>query len=140
MSTVRDVTADKLVPALAEALKKVEDIRPHPSAGLVKSGVNAERPPEQMDFWYLRSAAILRKIYLTGPVGTQRLRTVFGGKRRRGHKPPHVRKAGGKFIRLMLQQLEKAGFVSKAEKPPYGRFLTPKGQKFADRVAAKVGK
>jgi small subunit ribosomal protein S19e len=138
MGNVRDVPADKLIPALAEALKKVDAVKPHPSAGLVKSGVNTERPPEQTDFWYLRSAAVLRKLYLTGPVGTRRLRTAFGGKRRRGHKPPHVRKAGGKFIRLMLQQMEKAGFLAKVEKPPYGRVITPKGQKFADRVAAKV--
>ena len=138
MATVRDVSADKLIPALAEALKKDENMKPHRSAGFVKSGVNAERPPDQADFWYLRSAAILRKIYCTGPVGTQRLRTAYGSKKRRGHKPAHHSKAGGKFIRLMLQQLEKSGLVKKEEKAPFGRAITPKGQKFVDKIATKV--
>jgi len=140
MVTARDVSAGKVIPALAEELKKVETIKPHSAANFVKSGVNAERPPEQADFWYLRSAAILRKIYLTGPIGTQRLRTVYGGKKRRGHKPAHHRKAGGKFIRTMLQQLEKSGFVAKRDKAPFGRFLTAKGQKLVDKVATKVAK
>jgi small subunit ribosomal protein S19e len=138
MPTVRDVSASKILPALAQELKKFETIKPHPASLFVKSGVNAQRPPEQPDFWYLRSAAILRKIYLTGPVGTQRLRTVYGGKKRGTHKPAHHRKAGGKFIRTMLQQLEKSGFVAKREKAPYGRFITAKGQKLVDRVASKV--
>lgn len=137
MPTAREVPAQKLIALTAEQLKKVDEIRPHPAAGFVKSGVCAERPPEQPDFWYLRSAAILRKIYLTGPVGVQRLRTAYGGKRRRGHKPARHKKAGGKFIRLMLQQLEKAGLVTKTEKPA-GRAITPKGQKLLDRLASKV--
>ncbi|MEM5814305.1 MAG: 30S ribosomal protein S19e [Candidatus Aenigmatarchaeota archaeon] len=140
MVTVREVPADKVVPALAQELKKIDTIKPHKAAAFVKSGVDAERPPEQPDFWYLRSAAVLRKIYLRGPVGTQRLRTAFGGKRRRGTKPAKHRKAGGKFIRLMLQQLEKSGLVAKREKAPHGRAITAKGQKLVDKVAAKVGK
>jgi len=139
MVTLREVRAEKLVPALAQELKKVDTIKPHPASGLVKSGVNAQRPPDQLDFWYLRSAAILRKIYLTGPVGTQRLRTVYGSKKRGTHKPAHHRKGGGKFIRMMLQQLEKSGFVAKREKAPFGRAITAKGQKLVDRTASKVG-
>jgi len=135
MPSAKEVSADKLIPALAAELKKIETIKPHPAAGFAKSGVSNERPPEQADFWYIRSAAILRKIYLTGPVGTQRLRTAFGGRHRRGHKPAHHAKTGGKFIRLMLQQLEAAGFVTKVEKPRKGRVITPKAQKLLDRLA-----
>jgi len=138
MPTAREVPAQKLIAAIAEHLKKIDAIKPHPAAGFVKSGVCAERPPEQPDFWYLRSAAILRKIYLTGPVGVRKLRTAYGSKRRRGHKPPHHRKAGGKFIRLMLQQLEKAGLVKNVEKPAKGRIITPKGQALLDKIASKV--
>jgi len=140
MVTARDVPADKLISVLVEVLKKEESIKPHKYAAFVKSGVNAERPPDQLDFWYLRSAAILRKIYLTGPVGAQRLRTVYGGKKRLGTKPAKHRKAGGKFIRMMLQQLETSGFVAKREKAPFGRYITKKGQKIVDTAAAKVAK
>ena len=52
-----------------------------------------------------------------------------------GHKPAHHRPAGGKFIRLMLQQLEKEGLVKKVETPKKGRVITPKGQKFLDSLS-----
>lgn len=131
---IKEVPPQKLISKLADELKKIESIKPPPQAAFIKSGVCAERPPAQPDFWYLRSAAILRRIALKGPVGVQRLRTVFGGRKRRGHKPAHHRPAGGKFIRLMLQQLESAGFISKVEKPRKGRALTAKGQAFLDKV------
>ncbi len=140
MSTVKGVEPQSLIVAVAEGLKKMEAIKPHPNSGFVKAGAYAERPPQQPDFWYFRSAAILRRIYLTGPVGTQRLRTAFGGKRRRGHKPAHHRKAGGKFIRAMLQQLEKAGLIKQVDKPAKGRMITPKGQQFLDKIATKLSK
>ena len=130
MLTPKDVDHIKFVRAVAEELKKNENVKPHALAGFVKSGVNAERPPEQKDFWFLRSAAILRKAYTRGPVGVSRLRTAFGSRKRRGHKPAHHAPAGGKFIRMMLQQLEKAGYLQKIQKPVSGRALTPAGQKF----------
>lgn len=132
-----EVPADKLIRGIAEELKKIDVVR-YPYKIPIKSGLSTERPPLQKDFWYLRSAALLRKIYLYGPVGVQRLRTAYGGKRRRGHKPAHHRKAGGKFIRTMLQQLEQAGLVAKTEKPRKGRIVTPKGQKFLAQIAKNV--
>ena len=138
MITPKDIEPTKFIKALAEELKKNESIKPHALAGIVKSGVCTERPPSQKDFWYLRSAAILRKIYTKGPVGVSRLRTAFGGRKRGTHKPAHHRKTGGKFIRLMLQQLEKAGFVQKIQKPVFGRNLTPAGQKLLDKTAKEA--
>ncbi len=129
--SVREIDARKLVSKLAEELKKYGNIKPHPYSGFVKSGVSAERPPQQQDFWYLRSAALLRKLYIKGPLGTERLRNMFGGKRRRGHKPAHHRKAGGKFIRMMLQQLEKEDLITQNKKKK-GRSVTPKGQKLLE--------
>jgi small subunit ribosomal protein S19e len=138
MVSVKDVLANDLIAKVAEELKKSENIKVPEWSKFVKSGVNAERPPAQEDFWYLRSSAILRRIYLNGPVGTQKLRTVFGSNKRRGHKPSHHRPAGGKIIRLMLQQLEKDGLITKTDKPRKGRIVTPKGQKFLDNMAAKI--
>jgi small subunit ribosomal protein S19e len=138
MVTVRDVDPQRLIHAAAAELKKKPALKAPTWALYVKSGSNAERPPEQSDFWYLRAAAILRRIYLSGPVGTQRLRTVFGSRKRRGHKPAHHRPAGGKIIRLMIQQLEAEGLVAKVEKPRKGRIITAKGQKLLDKLSAKV--
>lgn len=135
---IKDVPPGKLIEKLKEELKKHNAVKPPLWATYTKTGVCSERPPMQDEWWYSRSAAILRRIYINGPVGVQRLRTVFGGKRRRGHKPAHHRKAGGKVIRLMLQQLENAGYLAKVEKPRMGRILTPKGQRLLNKVVRGI--
>ena len=80
-------TPAQTIDAIKEELKNNDKIRPPEWSKFVKTGVNVERMPTQEDWWYIRSAAILRKIHMNGPVGVQRLRTAFGGKKRRGHKP-----------------------------------------------------
>ena len=135
MVAFKDTDPAKMIIRIAEELKKVEQIKPHKYSLMVRSGASTERPPMQTDFWYMRSAAVLRRIYIDGPVGTQRLRTVFGGKKNRGHKPSHHMPAGGKFIRMMLQQLDAAGLTAKVDKPKKGRVVTPKGQKFLEGLA-----
>ena len=126
---MKEVSQTKVVQKLSEELKKDENIKPPAWSSFVKTGVSQERPPQQPDWWYYRSAAVLRRVYTTGPVGVSRLRTVFGDRRRRGHKPAHHRKGGGKIIRTILQQLEKGGYIQKVDKPRTGRTVTPKGQK-----------
>ena len=137
MVALKDVKPDMMIGKIAEELKNMEQIKPHKYSGFVKSGVNAERPPTQPDFWYLRSAAILRRVYLNGPVGTQRLRTVFGGKKNRGHKPEHFFRGSGSVVRKILQQLESVDLVKKKKK---GRVISPKGQKLLDNAAHKLVK
>lgn len=136
MVTVREVPAEKLIERLKEELKKIGEIEAPPWINFVKSGAHRERPPEQPDFWFIRAASILRRIYLDGPVGVERLRTYYGGRRRRGRKPPRVYKASGAIIRRILQQLEKAGLVEKIDRK--GRRITPKGQRLLDRIAFEV--
>jgi small subunit ribosomal protein S19e len=138
MPDVRSVSQGALVTRLATELKKKDKVKPPVWATYTKTGLSTERPPSQPDWWYSRAAALLRRIYLTGPVGTERMRTALGGRRRRGHKPAHHYKAGGKVIRLMLQQLEAEGLVVKTAKPRAGRMITPKGQRLVDRTAAKM--
>jgi len=137
---MRDVPVQKLVEKISEELKKNENIKPPDWSMFVKTGVSTERPPQQKDWWFMRSAAILRKVYLNGPLGVEKLRTNFGGRRKMQHgkKTYHHRKAGGKVIRLILQQLEKAGYIQKVEKPKKGRVVTSKGQKFLSKVSKAV--
>jgi len=101
----------------------------------VKTGVSRERTPEQSNWWYLRAASILRKVYKDGPVGTQRLRSYYGGLHRRGHKPAHFAKGSGKVVRTILQDLEKAGLIKKGKK---GRLITPAGMKMLNAAAKKL--
>jgi len=128
-------TPAQTINEIKEELKKNSKIKPPDWAAYVKTGVCAERPPVQDDWWYMRAAAILRRVYLRGPVGVSRLRTVFGTRRRRGHKPAKSMKAGGKVIRLMLQQLEQAELIKKVDKPKKGRVVTSKGQAMVDKHA-----
>jgi small subunit ribosomal protein S19e len=136
MVSVREVEPAKFIERLKEELKKIEEIKEPLWAKFVKSGAHRQRPPEQKDFWYIRAASILRRIYLDGPVGVERLRTYYGGRRSFGH-PKHFVKGSGKIIRTILQQLEKAGFV---EKGKGGRKITSKGKKFLDKIASEVKK
>ena len=138
MVTVRDVPADKLISSLKEKLKQVKEIQPLPWSYFVKSGMHKERPPEQEDFWYIRSASVLRRLSLDGTVGTERLRSYFGGRKNRGHKPARFRKSSGSIIRKILQQLETAGLIEKVERK--GRKVTDKGQKLLNSTAYEVSK
>ena len=134
MVTVYDVPADKLIQKTAEKLKEM-DIEVPEWADFVKTGVSRERRPEQDDWWYIRCASILRKIYIYGPVGVSRLRTAYGGRKNRGHEPEHFYKGSGNIIRKALQELEKLGLV---EKTPEGRVVTSKGRSFLDNIAKEV--
>ncbi|MFH1631262.1 MAG: 30S ribosomal protein S19e [Candidatus Aenigmatarchaeota archaeon] len=133
MVSARDVSISELI---IKAAGELENKITMPDwAKFVKTGVNRERPPEQKNWWYLRSAAVLRKVYMEGPVGVSRLRTFYGGLHRRGHKPAHYAKGSGKVIRVVLQDLERAGLLEKVNKPKKGRVVTREGQKFLDKVA-----
>jgi len=138
MVNVKEVPADRFVGALASYLKEnVRQVRPPEWALLVKTGSGKERIPEDPNWWYIRAASIMRKIYIMGkPVGVQRLRTAYGNLKDGGSSPSHFRKASGSHIRKILQQLEKAGLVTK--KNNKGRFLTPKGYSLMSKIANEV--
>ncbi|MBI4009938.1 MAG: 30S ribosomal protein S19e [Candidatus Aenigmarchaeota archaeon] len=139
MVSVNDVPADKFIGKLKEELKAVAEVNPPSWAKFVKSGVHKQRPPEQEDFWHLRSASVLRRLYLDGPIGVEQLRTYFGGRKQFGHAPAHFRKASGNIIRKILMQLEKAGLVEKSQDKK-GRLLSSKGRKFLNVIAYRVSK
>jgi len=120
---------------LAVALKKLEEFKMPEWALYVKTGVCNSRLPEEMDWWQKRAASILRQIYIKGVVGVQRLRVKYGGRKNRGMKPEEFMKAGGKIIRVILQQGEKAGFLEKVkEGKRFGRKLTKTGKEFLEAV------
>ncbi len=136
MATPYDVPAMDFIKALAEKLKEIEEIKPPEWAPYVKTGVHKERPPMDPEWWYVRAASVLRKIYMEGPIGIERLASKYGGRRRRGVKPPKARKGSRNIIRKVLQQLEVAGLVKTTKR---GRVITPKGQSLLDKTAKEVG-
>ena len=136
MASAREVGADKLIASAASQLEKMDELRPPEWAGFVKTGVHKERPPTQDNWWWLRAASILRKLYLGQEVGVSGLRKQYGGRKNLGHQPEHKRMASGAIIRKLLQQLEAAGMV-KTEKGK-GRVITPKGMLFIDKTAKEL--
>jgi len=139
MTTADDVPADLLIEKLSTYIvENVKEVTPPGWTSYVKTGSHTERVPQRPDWWYIRSASLLRKLYFNSPVGVQRLRKEYGGRKRKGVFPAHFRKAGGSIIRDVLQQLEKAGLVDKVEKK--GRSISRKGRGLLDAVSTQIKK
>mgnify|MGYP006284950765 CR=1 FL=1 len=137
MTTAYDVPADVLIQRLSIYIKdNIKEIQPPEWAGYVKTGSHAERVPQNPDWWYVRNASLLRKLYTKGPIGVSKLRKEYGGRKRRGMRPSHFRKAGGNIIRTSLQQLEQAGLVQKDHNQ--GRIVTGKGRSLLDAMATQI--
>ncbi|MHA1385796.1 MAG: 30S ribosomal protein S19e [Candidatus Helarchaeota archaeon] len=137
MTSVFDCPPKLLIDEIAAILKRdYEQITPLEWIPIVKAGVHKENPPEDEDWWYIRCASLLRKIYILDTVGINRLRNIYGGRKRRGPKPNKFRKGSGAIIRNALHQLENAGLIEIAEKQ--GRKLTPIGQSLLDRTATQL--
>lgn len=136
---IHDVNPSELVQRAAEELKKDASFKAPDWSKFVKTGMSREREPMQLDWWHIRAAAVLRKIYLLGPVGTSKLRRKFGGRKNEGMAPEHFYPSAGNHLRKMLQQFEKAGFAKQVQKGVHkGRILTPKGQAFLERIASDM--
>ncbi len=139
MKDIYNVPQNELIEKIALELKKVPSMKPPAWAEFVKTGAHKERSPSRDDWWHVRAAAILRTIHKLGPIGVSKLRTKYGGKKNRGVKPEKFYSGSGKIIRLILQQLEEAELVKKAEKGVHkGRIISPKGISLLDKVAAQI--
>jgi small subunit ribosomal protein S19e len=133
------VPASKFIKKLAKYLKEnVDAVTPPTWASMVKTGSHVERQPQNPDWWYVRCASILRKVYAHGPVGMEKLRSEYGGGKSFRGTPEHAVKAGGSIIRKALQQLQTAGFVEVSGTS--GRKMTKEGRKLLQELAGELGK
>ena len=147
MTTVYDIPADIFNPALALAMADQKAVSMPDWGQYVKTAVDRERPPTQENWWHLRTAAILRKVARSGPVGVTQLAQAFGGKKDNGVMPNTPGVASRHIIRTSLQQLEESGLVEKvpgrvvedengdALQLYKGRRITASGHKMIDAVA-----
>jgi small subunit ribosomal protein S19e len=136
---IHDVYPNELIEKAAEEFKKNEAIKPPMWAKMVKTGVHKERAPADPEWWYTRAAAVLRAVCVLGPIGVQKLRTKYGGRKNRGHQPSIFKKGSGSVIRKVLQQLDKAGFTRFEEKGVHkGRVTTKEGKLFLNKIAASI--
>lgn len=135
MAKAYDVPAAVLIDRLADMLKK-EDIEAPAWIPFVKTGSHADKPPQNRDWWHVRCASILRKIYVHGPIGVNGLRSEYGGGKPCGYGAAHHRYAGGAIIRNAIQGLEKLGYVQKSGKN--GRIISKDGMKKLDVLATSI--
>ena len=136
MTTVYDVPPGLLIERLKQQLEKEAKIKPPEWAKFARTGVHTEKAPVQRDWWYRRVAAVLRKVYLNGPIGSAHLAAEFGGRRDDGSAPYHPRSGSRSVAREAMQQLESLGYLSKLEKR--GRTITPAGRKLLDNLAHEI--
>ncbi|WP_457559657.1 30S ribosomal protein S19e [Candidatus Harpocratesius sp.] len=133
---IYDVYPQDLISAVAEKLKAEETIKAPKEAMFWKTGWFKEYPPvDYQNFWYIRAASLLRKLYRK-PIGVNRLKKEYGGRDPGYVHLKHSAKGSGSIIRRILQQLEKAGYVQKTEKN--GRHITNKGRSLLDKSAAEI--
>jgi len=139
LTTPYDVPASQFIEKLAKYLREnIDEVQPPAWASIAKTGTHVEKQPQNPNWWYTRSASILRKVYVHGPIGIEKLRADYGGRKDFGTKPEHAVKAGGSNIRKSLQQLEAAGLLQKAASQ--GRTMAPKGRKLLQEVAEDLQK
>ena len=136
MTTIYDVPADEMIAKTALKLKEIEACQPPEWAQYAKTAVHREKAPKDPEWWYTREAAILRKVYIDGPIGTMHLRAKFSGPKDRGSKPNKVAFGSGSVIRNALQQLEQAELVQTVK--GRGREVTPKGRSLLDNMAREA--
>jgi len=133
MSNVYDVDSQSINRKIAAALK--DKIKKPEFVNYVKSAPSRERPPIDSDFWFVRSASILRQIYINGPVGASRLHNRYGSRTNHITRRKHHKKSGGSIIRRSLQELERVGLIKKV---PKGRIMTPQGTSFVDKISKEL--
>ncbi len=136
MVTVYDVPPDELIERTALKLKEYDEMEPPEWSAFVKTGRHKESAPVQDDWWYIRAASVLRKIFINGPIGSSKLASEYGGYADRGSEPNKSVKGSRSIVRKCMIQLESAGLLTK--KDNQGRVVTPEGQSLLDQLAKEV--
>lgn len=135
ITSLRDVSASEFITAYSQHLKKSGRLELPEWVDYVKTGRSREMPPIDPDWYYVRAASIVRKIYLNAGLGIGALAHWYGKADSTGRRQHH-RRASRKILRHILIGLEHQGIVEKLEDG--GRRVTPEGQRDLDTVARAV--
>jgi small subunit ribosomal protein S19e len=139
MSKVLEVDPNELIERTAKELVKESSVKAPDWATFVKTGQHKQRLPQRDDWWQIRAAALLRSVAKQGPIGTQKLRTKYGGKKNRGHKTEHAYKGSGSITRKILQQLQKADLVREGVTGTHkGRVITKKAAALLNKISTDI--
>ena len=136
-SDLKDVEPRVFVAALAEYFKKSGKVELPEWHDLVKTACYKEMCPQDPDWYFVRCAAVARKVYLRGGTGVGGLQKTYGGRYRNGTNKRHFRKAASGVNRTVMKALEEAGILGQKDEKK-GRWCTQKGQQELDTIAAQV--
>lgn len=135
-TTVKDVDQDKIVQGVALFLKKSGKLKIPDNMDIVKTSKSKELSPYNNDWFYIRCASILRRMYHRGPIGVGGVKKIYGARQRNGSSPSHFCTADGAVARRAVQALENIKLVEKH--PDGGRKLSAQGQRDLDRIASQI--
>ncbi|KZT19507.1 ribosomal protein S19e [Neolentinus lepideus HHB14362 ss-1] len=136
MPGVRDVAPDVFIQAYASHLKRAGKLEVPTWVDIVKTGSFKELAPYDPDWFYVRSAAVARHIYLRKDVGIGALTKLHGGRHRRGNRPSHHADCSASVQRKVCQALEKIGVLEQTDNG--GRRISQDGMRDLDRIATAV--
>eukprot|EP01110_Echinostelium_bisporum_P002135 TRINITY_DN15125_c0_g1_i1.p1 TRINITY_DN15125_c0_g1~~TRINITY_DN15125_c0_g1_i1.p1 ORF type:complete len:154 (-),score=62.09 TRINITY_DN15125_c0_g1_i1:262-723(-) len=136
--TLRDVAAQDFIEAYSKYLKKSGNIELPKWVDICKTTHGKELPPANADWFYVRIAALARKVYLNSGknIGTKQYKKSFGSVARRGSLPNLNITGSGAILRAAFKQLTKLKVVELDTKG--GRKITSTGQRDLDRIAAQI--
>eukprot|EP01091_Cochliopodium_minus_P011285 TRINITY_DN315_c0_g1_i1.p1 TRINITY_DN315_c0_g1~~TRINITY_DN315_c0_g1_i1.p1 ORF type:complete len:185 (-),score=41.05 TRINITY_DN315_c0_g1_i1:86-640(-) len=136
--TVNDINAATFIKYFSRYLRRTGKIELPKYVDTVKTGRFCYNGPANPDWYYVRAASIVRKVYLTPGVGVGALRHIYGALNRRSKGRKHHTPASGAIIRHVFHQLEKLQLIEKT--PNGGRRVTKIGRRDLDRISAQIGK
>lgn len=144
---IEEVCPVKFIDTLSKSLKEEKKLQKPEEAAYIKTGHGRELAPENENWYHIRAASILRKLYmeeLTNPekskhgFGVMWFARVYGGSKNNGHKPSHTVSGSKSLVRRILQSLENIKLVSKLSMG--GRKLSPTGLSYLESIAEQTVK
>eukprot|EP00768_Dysnectes_brevis_P000457 gnl/Dysnectes_brevis/109_a130_11433.p1 GENE.gnl/Dysnectes_brevis/109_a130_11433~~gnl/Dysnectes_brevis/109_a130_11433.p1 ORF type:complete len:144 (+),score=31.29 gnl/Dysnectes_brevis/109_a130_11433:33-464(+) len=134
---LKDVPAELFVDAFAAQLKSEGAFKQPAYTEYAKTGACRDRVPESDDWYFVRAAAVLRRLYVRRNVGVGAFTKVFGTAYTTKCAPQHFKRSSSKVIRNILQQYEALGYVTQPRNGS-GRVMTRKGQKIVDQFSKSL--
>ena len=135
-ATVRDVNSWRWIKAAAKHFKSEGKLFVPNCTELVKTSHGRDRAPQNVDWYYIRCAAVLRAIYLRPGQGTGGLSKRFGIKKNRGSRPEITTRASRGLLHWCCRSLEGLKLLAKGKES--GRVVTKEGRKKVDTIAFNV--
>eukprot|EP00999_Lentomonas_sp_LEN2_P001210 NODE_2226_length_621_cov_309.123482_g2176_i0.p2 GENE.NODE_2226_length_621_cov_309.123482_g2176_i0~~NODE_2226_length_621_cov_309.123482_g2176_i0.p2 ORF type:complete len:154 (+),score=38.14 NODE_2226_length_621_cov_309.123482_g2176_i0:77-538(+) len=133
---VKDVSHADFISAAAAQFKREGQLELPKNWEFQKMASWKQYSPYDQDWFYIRTASLLRRLYVRGGTGIGGLQKHYGGARKRGVCPVHHADASAGVIRHCLHQLENKGLVEHDENG--GRRVSKSGRKMCDQIAQRV--